>query len=656
MYFTQRSFQCFLLFLILVWPLIVRAQFQAPTDEELKMTSDPKAPGAAAVYLYREETTNAGARLKAYYARIKVLTEKGKDLATVKIPFVRGFASVGKVEGRTIHSDGTVIPLNVKPEDLVSFKSKSFQEDTLVFTLPSVEVGSVLEYRLQTKFNNDVRPPTWDLQCPYFIAKEHFAFYPDTSGGYWMAHGRVLNNLAAAVTPPNSPASIQSGKGVLTVDLTDVPPIPDDDWMPPTNTVEWRAEIFYTYAHTSQEFWDAEVKYWASETDAFTKVTGTIKKAASSLVASDDTDERKARKIYVAVMKLDNTDFSREKSEAERKKEKLKEIHGVDDVWKNQGGPGNSIALLYVALAQAAGLKAWPMQVVDRSYALFDRDYFTAGQLQDYIAVVKIGGMEVYLDPAQKGCPFGTLHWTHSLAGGFRESESGPVLSSTPSFGDTDNQVKRIADVSVDTEGNVTGTAHIELKGPEALYWRQQSFGNDENGLKKKIQESIKNDLPDGVDATVDHLQGLEDYESNLMIFFNLSGKAGLVTGKHFFLPGLLFETRAKHPFVAQAKRATSIDVHFPTVETDNVVYHLPQGYKAESSPHTSNVEIPGLASLRITSVAKGDTLEVTRDFSRSFTVLAPQVYDRLHDFYLDVATADQQQVVLVRDAATKGN
>jgi len=32
-----------------------RAQFQEPTKEELQMTSDPKAPGAKAVYLYLED-------------------------------------------------------------------------------------------------------------------------------------------------------------------------------------------------------------------------------------------------------------------------------------------------------------------------------------------------------------------------------------------------------------------------------------------------------------------------------------------------------------------------------------------------------------------------------------------------------------------------
>jgi hypothetical protein len=48
-------------------------------------------------------------------------------------------------------------------------------------------------------------------------------------------------------------------------------------------------------------------------------------------------------------MKLENTRFTRQKSEAERKAEKLKVIKDADDVWKQQSGSDDEIALLYVA-------------------------------------------------------------------------------------------------------------------------------------------------------------------------------------------------------------------------------------------------------------------------------------------------------------------
>ena len=46
------------------------AGFQSPTPDELKMTADPKAPGAAAVYLNLEETANDNLGSISFYARI----------------------------------------------------------------------------------------------------------------------------------------------------------------------------------------------------------------------------------------------------------------------------------------------------------------------------------------------------------------------------------------------------------------------------------------------------------------------------------------------------------------------------------------------------------------------------------------------------------
>jgi hypothetical protein len=55
-----------------------RAQFTAPTKEELTMTSQPEVPGAPAVYLYREEDTEDKYHSWSKYARIKVLSEAGR--------------------------------------------------------------------------------------------------------------------------------------------------------------------------------------------------------------------------------------------------------------------------------------------------------------------------------------------------------------------------------------------------------------------------------------------------------------------------------------------------------------------------------------------------------------------------------------------------
>jgi len=139
--------QVFLFALLLLLPLIATAQkFQEPTKEELQMTLDPKWPGVPAIFLNREESTDNFNHFVSEYARIKVLSDLGKEWATVGVPYAGG-GTPPRIEGRTIHADGTVVPLNGKAEDLLVEKSTSRHMDVRVFTLPSVEIGSILEYR-----------------------------------------------------------------------------------------------------------------------------------------------------------------------------------------------------------------------------------------------------------------------------------------------------------------------------------------------------------------------------------------------------------------------------------------------------------------------------------------------------------------------------
>src|SRR5690349_8348831 len=61
------------------------------TPDELKMTSDPLAPGAPAVILYRQvDRDDRG--LTAHednFVRIKILTDEGRKYADVEIPFFK---------------------------------------------------------------------------------------------------------------------------------------------------------------------------------------------------------------------------------------------------------------------------------------------------------------------------------------------------------------------------------------------------------------------------------------------------------------------------------------------------------------------------------------------------------------------------------------
>jgi hypothetical protein len=632
----------------------LHAQFRDPTPDELHMTSDPKAPGAAAVYLDIQERTDDTVHFHSYYARIKVLTEKGKELATVHVPYERGPFTVADIRGRTIHSDGTIVPLQAKPSDLLMYKGRGKQFNEMVFTLPSVEVGSILEYYLQIRYSEDsVSSPMWMVQHSYFVHRAHYFFNPVFNVGQDVVdkHGQIAGGLMYSSRLPYGGQVIEDQLHRYTLDVTDVPPMPTGDYLPPLNNVRESVIFFYTNASSGPEFWATEGKYWAKYVAHFAAASGPIKKAAAEIAGAGDSDEAKARKIYAAVMKIDNTDFSGASGVSGSKSSK-----DAAAVLRQQRGTSDEIALLYVALARAAGLNAWPMQVVDRDRAAFEPINLNMDQFDDTIVVVTLDGKDVYLDPGEKMCAFGALHWKHELTKGMRLRSGGASIEETPAGPPKAAAIERMADITLDERGDVSGTGRIVLGGQEALVWRQLALLEANDELSKDFNDYLSGSLPDGVKGELVSFDGLADYESNLTAHIKISGNLGTSTAKRIISPAYLFESRSKQPFVEDRTREVPVDLHYATVEQDDVTYHYPPGIKVASVPHDDTMEWTGRISFTMKLNQADGAVNVKRTFVRTAAVIDGSMYTNLRYVYQRLSNDDRGQIVFDRATQTAAN
>jgi hypothetical protein len=637
------------LFCLSAGPLLrLQAQFTEPTKEEFQMTEDPKWPGAHAIGLNVEEYTDDVKHSKMYYSRIKVLTEKGKERGTVRMMFVRGGATLAGFEGRTIHPDGTIATLSEPPSEFTEVKIKRLEIASIVFTLPSVTVGSILEYRVKFVLpKKEFSAPTWELQHEYPVRKARYSFLAkkldfDTGGYFLQYDGRI----------PKTANVLGDLKTSYLLELTDIPPLPDEDWMAPVNNISWRVQFYYSDGVTGRSVWDHVRAQWADYVRAVVEPTKDMKRIAAGLVAASDSNEEKAKKLYAAVQKLDNTDFSRVKSKSERKVSKVRAPKTLADVWLQKSGSRDQLALLYVSLARAAGLDVFPAQVVNRDTALFDYQDPSDSQLEDYIAIVFRNDHEVFLDPGEKLCPFGMLHWKHTDATGFRLTNGTPINFTTPKATYSQTMIQRTASLSAKADGSVSGTIRISMSGSEALDWRQTALENDLDEVKKQFNEDMQESLPAGIHSEVDHFLGLDDSDSNLIAQVNISGTLGSVTSKRLILPLVIVDSWRGHHFVSQQKRITAIDMQYPRAEEDVVYYWPPEGFAIESSPQPADAIWPALAALRIRQSTTEGVTTVNRSFVYTFTGLPAWQYAGLYDFFQKVAAADQQQLVFTKVAS----
>jgi hypothetical protein len=287
---------------------------------------------------------------------------------------------------------------------------------------------------------------------------------------------------------------------------------------------------------------------------------------------------------------------------------------------------------------------------------MFAPGYMYYDQLGDTIVLLSTGGKEIALDPGEKMCPFQALRWYHSVATGIRQTAAGSTITTTAPQPYSANIMQRIADLTLDAHGAISGTIRFVMAGQEALNWRQKALENDEAEVKKQFDKWIEPMMPEGVTAHVDRFVALDDPDSNLVAYITTEGAPGTATSKRVLVPGLFFETRSSHPFVDQDKRLTPVDMHYGEQVTDQVTYHLPAGLEAESTPQPSKIPWEGHAVLLIKTKTDPGQVTITRTLARSFTFAGTDDYQTLRDFYQKVATADQQQLVLTASAAGKGN
>jgi hypothetical protein len=632
------------------------SDWQQPTADELSMKSYPADPDAPAVFLYREETVDDNVHIHTVYARVKILSEKGKEMfGDIEIPYDAGFSTIRNVSGRTIHSDGTVIPFDGKPYDKLLVKEGSERVNSKVFSMPDVQVGSILEFRWILAYDdNYMLPPQWYIQREVPVLKAHYRFVSSSARGgnlrYIVSnefgHQIAANQLLYTPLLPPGDKVIENADGSFVVDAENIPATPHENYLPPLRSLSYRVLFYYSPFRTSDEYWKTLGKYWSEDFNRFAKPSGKIHDAVSGIIAPGDSDEQKVQKIYAAVMKLENTSFTREHSAEENKAEGLK-VKTAEDIWAQQRGDSDEITRLFVAMVRAAGLQAYGAIVVDRDRDLFVQSYLTWSQMDDELAVVSIGGKDVFFDPGQRYCEFGKLHWKHTWASGIRQTDKGTEIFTSPGTTYQDNGTDRRAQLTLDADGQVHGIIREIMTGAEALRWRQAALRSDEAGIKKRFEEELQRSMPPGVQVKTDHFIGLTDSSSSLMAVVNLSGTLGTATGKHVFLPGVFFEA-GNAPLFAETHRENMVDMHYPYMVHDDVQMTLPPNFSVDSLPQGGELPFVPNADYVVKFVTPaGNTFAYGRLLRVASSFYKATEYPDLRSFFQKVSADDQEQVAL---------
>ena len=640
-------------------------QWITPTAEELAMKSLPGYPGVPAMFLYREEVTKDDLHVMLHYERIKILTEKGKSYANVELGFLNGATnhysiteenSVEDISGRTIHPDGTVIPFKGKPYLKTMEKGPMFTYQARVFTLPDVEVGSIIEYRYALRYNDlFYESPDWYLQGPLFVRASHYMWYPTTHLMQdW--EGQVINSISwfpvlpvgtTLVTKQLPGSSMSEPQQTYEVTLKDIPPAPEEDFMPPVRSFTYRVLFSYTSYRSAAEFWKSEGKRWSKKANSFIGPDNALTAATQTVIAGANTPEEKLHKIYEAVMGLENTDYTRDRARTEDKAAGLAEIRTANDVLKHGRGDSQELSYLFVGMARAAGMKAYAMLVPNRESHIFTPLWMNVGrQLTNTIAIVTIDGKDKFFGPGERYTPYGQLQWEYTMGQGLRQTDAGTEMAISPGESYKDTKTSRVANLTMADNGIVSGIISMAYEGATALYWRQQALRGDEEGLRTELRTSLEETLPKTLEIKVTSIENLKEYEKPLVVKFSATGSIGASTGKRLVVPADIFTVKEGVAF-PQEKRDLPVYFHYPQTVLDAVRIMLPPTMSVEAIPADGKYSMQGQAVFSLMSTSAPSSVSVRRTYIFGEVIIQSKNFPALRTFYSQFEAKDQESIVL---------
>jgi len=616
-------------------------EWQPLSQEELKLTAEPKAPGAPAILLYRQVDRDDDPETphEFHYNCIKILTEEGRKYADIEIPFDKQIGNLHTLKARVIQPDGSIVPFQGQVYDKTIVKARGWRYLAKTFTVPDVRVGSIIEYYYTIDLAEHwVFNSHWVLSSELFTRRAKFSL--KASPHFSLRWSSLL--------PPGADAPKDNGS-VIRLQVHDIPAFLTEDYMPPENELKYRVDFIYTEGQAEKDpakFWREEGKRRNQKFTSFVNKHKAMEQAVAEIVSPGDSPEVKLRKIYARVQQLRNTTFEREKTQQELKRDQAKANNNVEDVWKRGLGDGRQIDWLFIALARAAGFEADSVYVSTRNQYFFKPNMMNPFQLNSEVVLVKLDGKDLYLDPGTAFAPYGLLPWAETGVAGLRLDKDGGTWVQTVTPQSSTSRIERKAKLTLTDQGSLEGTLTVTYSGLEALYLRMDQKDQDDASRKKLLEDLVREAIPVGIEVDLTNQPDWNSSSPTFVAQYSLKVPGWVSSAGHRALfPLGLFSLNEKHLF-EHAERTYAVYFPYPFQKIDDVTVVMPVGWKVDNLPAPVSRDARAVG-YTLKAEDQHSTLHITRMLRSDLLVVDKANYVILHGFYQLVRTGDEEQIVL---------
>jgi len=568
-----------------------------------------------------------------YRIRIKILNEKGLELANVRLPSSKknNKSRISRIEGYTYN-------LNDKGEvEADKLEKKSIMEqkldedyDMIVFTLPNVKVGSVIEYRYENSKTDYFELEDWIFQRSMPV---RYSEYNVTIPSIFEFTYQVKRTLPVKETTEG----INQTKRFI---MTNIPGLDREPYMSCAKDYLQRVDFqlrsiqgrptLSTWAQLTEELLEYE------------KFGLQLKKNILKNLPLED-ELKKMTSDYAKILAVHNF----VKKNITWNGENSRFSDGLKNALEKRSGNSADMNLLVINLLRDAGVEAYPVLVSTRDNGKINSFYPFLYQFNNVYVYTEANGEPFILDASNPHNPVFMVPWDVQFTDGYIVDK---LKAGFISLADTRHRFRVSTSVSadIDEKGMLNGSAFLLAHE----YAKNQRLSSFSKGKEKYLTEYFSEPHPefkfDSLVVTNDKNDSLP-LENQVKFSAQLNG-----SGDYFFYsPNFLLELE-KNDFISD-QRFTDVEFGFTQYYTTVATIRFPQNMELEELPKNIKMIMPDTSIVLQRFMQKNEnsvSMRITLEIKRP-TYYADE-YPDFKEFYSMLFDKLNEQIVFKKKANPK--
>ncbi len=622
--------------------------------EHLTMTSYPYDSTANALVLadigeieVHWDYTDDPYLFRKVHQRIKLLKESALDqFGDVELYYYHhnNIESIQEIRAQTVSPQGRVTVLD---NDEVFFDRVDDNYTRVSFSLPNVEVGSIIEYTYVRKSKEVIFMSPWYFQTnvPVLLSEVQVSILTSLTYTYLFTGLEFMdaNEVEGVEIYRNGPTEFRIDGSTFTL----------------KHGQALRDEPFIT----TLEDYGVNVRLQCSEYQTYHGVTETVlstwQEAASQLLERDDlgrclAKRSKYNEIVDASEGVIDPDTAPEEIIEQIRRFITTEVRWsgregittnvpLETAYERHEGNLSEIQLMGIALLRHYGIKANPVLVSTRDNGAMIEQFPFIRQYNYMIIAVEYDDQFQLLDFSDPLFKPGLVRIRAlNHAGFFLDEESpGVIKFEAPIFQD-----QHAFALDIDEEGSISGRMRCQMTGYSALNEREAS-------KTESIENIWINRLGQAGMVSIHQIESVneenisEPYKVNAS--FSMSGTA-FSNGDFLYFSPIIYSNFIENPF-QQESRNLPVDFPYPFAEKLIYQFNVPEGFAIESIPESITLDLPNEGGVFEYAIrqANEDLVVVNSILRLQQTFFSPAEYPALRDFFAAVSQKFEEQFVLKR-------